>query len=66
MTLVYPEEADMEKSCLSVLTPVGAALIGLKVGQSIRWRTRADEERTLTVREVSQRSGEGLSSKELG
>ena len=66
MTLVYPEEADMEKGRLSVLTPVGAALIGLKVGQSIRWRTRADEERTLTVREVTQRDGGGLSSQELG
>ncbi len=64
--LVYPEEADMEKGRLSVLTPVGAALIGLKVGQSIRWRTRADEERTLTVREVTQRDGGGLSSQELG
>ncbi len=64
--LVYPEEADMGKGRLSVLTPVGAALIGLKVGQSIRWRTRADEERTLTVREVTQRDGGGLSSQELG
>ena len=66
VTLVYPEEADMEKGRLSVLTPVGAALIGLKVGQSIRWRTRADEERTLTVREVAQRASGGLSPQELG
>lgn len=66
VTLVYPEEADMEKGRLSVLTPVGAALIGLKVGQSIRWRTRADEERTLTVLEVIQRAGDGRSPQELG
>jgi regulator of nucleoside diphosphate kinase len=52
--LVYPEEADMEKGRLSVLTPVGAALIGLSVGQSIRWRTRNGEERTLTVLSVAE------------
>lgn len=65
VTLVYPEEADMEKSRLSVLTPVGAALIGLKVGQSIEWRTRLGEERTLTVLKVSHRDG-GRSAEELG
>lgn len=54
VTLVYPEEADMENGRLSVLTPVGAALIGLKVGQSIQWRTRSDEERTLEVLAVTQ------------
>ena len=54
VTLVYPEEANMEKGRLSVLTPVGAALIGLSTGQSIRWRTRNGEERTLTVLGVSQ------------
>lgn len=66
VTLVYPEEADMEKSRLSVLTPVGAALIGLKVGQSIEWRTRLGEERTLTVLKVSHRDGGGRSAEELG
>jgi regulator of nucleoside diphosphate kinase len=53
VTLVYPEEADMEKGRLSVLTPVGAALIGLKVGQAIQWRTRSGGERTLEVLRVS-------------
>lgn len=52
--LVYPEEADMEKHRMSVLTPVGAALIGLKVGQSIHWRTRNDEDRILKVLKVAQ------------
>jgi regulator of nucleoside diphosphate kinase len=66
--LVYPEEADMEKGQISVLTPVGAALIGLKVGQSIQWRTRSGEERTLHVLKVTQRDGDanGGSSQELG
>ena len=34
-TLVYPEDADFAAGKLSVLSPVGAALIGLSVGQSI-------------------------------
>lgn len=35
--LVFPEEADMASGKVSVLAPVGAALLGLVVGQSIDW-----------------------------
>ncbi|WP_201861396.1 nucleoside diphosphate kinase regulator [Microvirga soli] len=38
-TLVYPEEEDGEADRVSVLSPEGAALIGLSEGQSITWRT---------------------------
>lgn len=38
-TLVYPSETDGEEGLLSVLTPDGAALVGLSEGQSITWRT---------------------------
>ena len=37
ITLVYPHEADVDAGKVSVLTPVGAALIGLSEGQSIEW-----------------------------
>ncbi|MGO4572707.1 GreA/GreB family elongation factor [Microvirga sp. 2TAF3] len=37
--LVYLSETDGEADRVSVLTPVGAALIGLREGQSITWRT---------------------------
>jgi len=37
-TLVYPDEDDGEESSISVLSPEGAALIGLSEGQSIAWR----------------------------
>lgn len=33
--LVYPDEADPATGKVSVLTPVGSALIGLRVGQAI-------------------------------
>ncbi len=35
--IVLPEEADIEQRRISVLTPVGAALLGLTVGQRIAW-----------------------------
>lgn len=49
VTLVYPHEADVEAGQVSILTPVGAALIGLSVGQSIEWQTPAGGWRSLTV-----------------
>jgi regulator of nucleoside diphosphate kinase len=52
VTLVYPEHADILASRLSVMTPVGAALIGLAVGDSIEWQTRDGQWRTLTVLDV--------------
>jgi regulator of nucleoside diphosphate kinase len=51
--LVYPAEADISAGRISVLTPVGAALIGLSVGQSIAWRSPTGDLRSLTVLEVS-------------
>jgi regulator of nucleoside diphosphate kinase len=35
--LVFPSEADAAAGRVSVLAPVGAALLGLSVGQSIEW-----------------------------
>ena len=52
VTLTYPGEEDAYASGISVLTPVGAALVGLSEGQSIRWRTPSGGLRGLTVRRV--------------
>ena len=49
VTLVYPADADIEAGRVSVMTPIGTALIGLKAGQSITWRDRADKRHKLTV-----------------
>ena len=35
--IVAPDDADIERRRISVLTPVGAALLGLAVGQKISW-----------------------------
>lgn len=52
--LVYPKEADIAQGKVSVLTPIGTALIGLRTGQSITWRTRHDRRQALTVLRVVQ------------
>jgi regulator of nucleoside diphosphate kinase len=52
VTLVYPQEADISKGRISVLTPIGTALIGLPVGKSIDWATRTGDTKRLTVLKV--------------
>lgn len=36
--VVFPKDADADRGCISVLAPIGSALLGLRVGQSITWR----------------------------
>jgi len=55
--LVYPEEADSDH-CISVLSPLGSALIGLGPGQSISWPEHGTERR-LTVLEIRPSSSAG-------
>jgi len=38
-TLTAPDQVDKHEDSLSVFAPLGAALIGLSVGQSIQWKT---------------------------
>jgi regulator of nucleoside diphosphate kinase len=52
--LVYPAEADMARQRVSVLTPIGAGLIGLSVGSAIEWPNRRGERRKLEIIEVIQ------------
>ncbi len=54
VTLVFPPEADIAAGKVSVLTPVGAALIGLAKGQSIDWMARDGTSHALTIRAVEQ------------
>jgi regulator of nucleoside diphosphate kinase len=52
ITLVYPEDADISHGKVSVMTPVGTALIGLRAGHSITWEAPSGEMRELTVNSV--------------
>jgi regulator of nucleoside diphosphate kinase len=37
-TLVYPEHADIAADKLSILAPIGTAILGYRVGDVVSWR----------------------------
>ncbi|MDQ0346173.1 nucleoside diphosphate kinase regulator [Ancylobacter vacuolatus] len=49
VTLVLPGEADIAAGKVSVMTPIGVALIGLSAGQSMKWTARDGAVHMLTV-----------------
>jgi len=49
VTLVYPGEADISEGKVSILTPIGTALIGLKTGQSMSWMAHDGRWHELTI-----------------
>jgi regulator of nucleoside diphosphate kinase len=51
-TLAYPDEADMEQSRVSILAPVGLALLGLRVGDTIEWPLPQARRARLRIMEV--------------
>ncbi|HZO02156.1 MAG TPA: nucleoside diphosphate kinase regulator [Burkholderiales bacterium] len=52
VSLVYPIEADVAKGKVSVLAPVGTALLGLSEGQSIEWHFPDGSRRRLKLEKV--------------
>ncbi len=52
VTLTYPQDADTETSKVSILAPVGAALIGLSVGETIAWPMPSGKQRRLRIMAV--------------
>lgn len=38
ITLVYPGEADIKSSKISVLSPIGTAILGYCVGSCVEWK----------------------------
>ncbi len=50
--IVYPEGVSVEQGKISVLAPVGTALLGLAVGQAIDWEFPAGETRRVRVEEI--------------
>lgn len=52
VTLVFPGEADIAEGKVSILTPIGAALIGLSPGKSIDWKARDGRSHRLVVESV--------------
>ncbi|WP_293798443.1 nucleoside diphosphate kinase regulator [uncultured Bosea sp.] len=62
VTLVWPEHADIEKNRISVMTPIGVALIGMAAERSIDWTTRSGDVKRLTVLAVHEPAEEPAAS----
>ena len=53
LTLVYPGDADIDAGRLSVVSPVGAALLGSRVGQVVERRMPSGDLRRFRIVELS-------------
>ncbi|RYF86054.1 MAG: transcription elongation factor GreAB [Chitinophagaceae bacterium] len=49
LVVVLPELADIKQKRISVLAPMGTALIGFKQGQTVKWQMPAGEKQFLIV-----------------
>jgi regulator of nucleoside diphosphate kinase len=61
LTLVYPKDVGADAGRISVLAPVGSALLGLSVGDEMQWPRPGGGVSTVRVDEVvyqPERSGE--------
>lgn len=53
LTLVYPRDSDGDPGKVSVLAPVGSAILGLRVGEAIRWPMPGGREVALRIAEIT-------------
>jgi len=56
LMLVTPDKANIKEKKISVLAPIGTALIGFRQGQKVNWQVPAGK-RTFTILEVSNQMG---------
>jgi len=54
LVLVMPDEADIKQRKISVMAPVGVALIGFREGQEVMWQAPSGR-KTFTIVEVDNR-----------
>ena len=52
VTLVYPPDADAAQGMISVLSPLGTSLLGLRVGEVAHWRGADGKPGSLVVRGI--------------
>ncbi len=60
LKLVYPKDSDGSPEKISVLAPVGTALLGIKEGQTIAWPVpggSTEEVRVIKVEDQPERTG---------
>lgn len=52
LTLVYPRDVDASGTKISILTPVGSALLGLSQGDEIEWHKQDEGLITVKIQEI--------------
>lgn len=63
LTLVYPKDVDAKGGTISILAPVGSALLGLSQGDEIEWPKPGGGILRVRIKEITyqpERSGEYL------
>ncbi|HNO74509.1 MAG TPA: nucleoside diphosphate kinase regulator [Nitrosomonas mobilis] len=61
LTLVYPKDSDLSGKTLSILAPIGSALLGLSQGDEIEWPKPGGGVLRVQIHEITyqpERSGE--------
>ena len=56
LTVVTPEKANIKQKLISVMSPIGTALIGFRKGQQVKWKVPAGK-KTFTIMEVQNQYG---------
>ena len=58
-TLVFPEDADLAQGKISILAPIGTAMLGYRVGDTFEWDVPAGKRRLLVKRIIFQPEASG-------
>lgn len=58
-TLVFPSEADLSQQKISVLAPIGTAILGYRIGDSVEWRVPAGVKKVCIDEILFQPEAEG-------
>jgi regulator of nucleoside diphosphate kinase len=51
LTVVTPEKANIKQRLISIMSPIGTALIGFRKGQQVRWKVPSGK-KTFTIMDV--------------
>jgi regulator of nucleoside diphosphate kinase len=56
LTVVTPEKANIKQRLISIMSPIGTALIGFRKGQQVKWKVPAGK-KTFTIMNVQNLYG---------
>jgi len=56
LTVVTPEKANIKQKLISIMSPIGTALIGFRKGQKVKWKVPAGK-KTFTIMDVQNQYG---------